>query len=169
MTEPWTSDHVQRVLDALASDIQITHFSKSTATSQLAAEQIGCELGQIAKSILFMVDGQPVLVIASGDQRIDDRKLAARFDVSRKRVRTATADECVAITGYLPGGVPPFGHKNDSLTRFVDRSLGRYDIVYAAAGSSTSIMPIAYERLVRLVGGEVADFAKENSADQGQA
>ena len=69
-----TSDHVQKVLDTFNLGIQIRFFENSTATSQLAADEIGCELGQIAKSICFIVEDKPVVVIASGDQRVDDRE-----------------------------------------------------------------------------------------------
>ena len=73
MTDAWNADHVRRVLTQRAPDIEIRFFDASTATSQLAADQIGCELGQIAKSIVFFVEDQPVVVVTSGDQRVDDR------------------------------------------------------------------------------------------------
>ena len=126
MTHAWNADHVRRVLAERALDIEIRFFDASTATSQLAAEQIGCELGQIAKSIVFLVEDRPVVVVISGDQRIDDRKLAAHFDLPRKRIRTASADECVAVTGYAPGGVPPIAHRRNDIMLFVDQSLNRY-------------------------------------------
>jgi prolyl-tRNA editing enzyme YbaK/EbsC (Cys-tRNA(Pro) deacylase) len=160
MNDIWSPDHVRRVLAERASDIQIHEFDASTATSQLAAEQVGCELGQIAKSIVFLVEDKPVVVVISGDQRVDDRKIAARYDVSRKKVRTATADECIEITGYAPGGVPPFPHRRDEIALFIDTSLTRYTQIYAAAGASNAIMPITVDRLLSLTGGTLADFAK---------
>src|SRR5215216_3001729 len=93
--EPLTPKDVQFVLDKFALDIHIRYFENSTATSQLAADEIGCELGQIAKSICFIVDDKPVVVIASGDQRVDDRKIAALLGVSRKQVKFASAEQCV--------------------------------------------------------------------------
>src|SRR5262247_1487143 len=104
--EPLTSADVQAALDAWNLSIQIRFFENSTATSQLAAVNIGCELGQIAKSLCFIVDEKPLLVIASGDQRVDDKKLAAMFNISRKKVKVASAEECGTIFGYTPGGVP---------------------------------------------------------------
>lgn len=162
MTESWNVDHVRRVLAKYAPDIEIRFFDASTATSQLAAEQIGCELGQIAKSIVFFVDDFPVMVVTSGDQRVDDRKLAAHFEVSRKRIRTANASECVAVTGYAPGGVPPIAHRRDDIRIFIDMSLKRYPQIFAAAGAANAIMPITVERLVRLSGGQSADLAKSS-------
>lgn len=168
MTDSWNADHVRRILAERAPDIEIRFFDASTATSQLAAEQIGCELGQIAKSIVFLVEDRPVVVVISGDQRVDDRKLAAHFDLPRKRIRTANADECIAVTGYAPGGVPPIAHRRDDIMLFVDRSLNRYPQIFAAAGAANAIMPMTVERLVQLSGGELADFAKsvESSSSQ---
>jgi len=83
--ETLTPDHVQAALHAWHLSITIRFFPHSTATSSLAAEAIGCEVGQIAKSLCYVVEDQPILVIASGDQRVDDRKLAALLGVPRKR------------------------------------------------------------------------------------
>lgn len=165
MSEAWGTADVQRVLDVKAPDITITSFDASTATSQLAAEQIGCELGQIAKSIAFWVEERPVLVITSGDQRVDDRKLAAHFEVSRKKIRIASPDECIAMTGYAPGGVPPIAHRRDDITYFVDASLQRYAQIFAAAGAANAIMPVTVARLLELTGGAVADFARDVQPD----
>jgi prolyl-tRNA editing enzyme YbaK/EbsC (Cys-tRNA(Pro) deacylase) len=107
-----TPDDVQAALDALGLDIQVQMFETSTATSQEAADSIGTSLGSIAKSLCFLVGGEPVVVIASGDQRVDDRKLGALREVSRKKVKIANAEATVEATGYAPGGVPPVGHAN---------------------------------------------------------
>src|SRR5688572_29126231 len=169
MTDAWNADHVRRALAERAPDIEVRFFDASTATSQLAAEQIGCELGQIAKSIVFFVEERPVGVVTSGDQRVDDRKLAAHFDVPRKRVRTANAEESIAVTGYAPGGVPPVAHRRDDIVLFVDRSLGRYEQIFAAAGAANAIMPMTVERLILLSGGTLADFAKSVETQSGSA
>ena len=152
---------VQRALDALGLAIQIQFFESSTATSQQAADSIGCELGQIAKSLAFMVNGEPVMVVASGDQRVDYRKLAALFDVSRKKVKTASAEECIEIFGYAPGGVPPVGHRTDGIPIYLDDSLRRYDLIYAAAGAHNAIFPIALDQLATATGGTFADVRQE--------
>jgi prolyl-tRNA editing enzyme YbaK/EbsC (Cys-tRNA(Pro) deacylase) len=156
----WNADHVRRTLAERAPDIEVLEFDASTATSQLAAQQVGCDLGQIAKSIVFLVDDKPVIVVTSGDMRVDDRKIADRFGVSRKKIRTASAEECVAITGYAPGGVPPFPHRRGDIALYIDISLQRYERVFAAAGASNAIMPIAFDELAALTGGTIADFAK---------
>lgn len=156
-----TPDDVKKALAQLNLDIDIRFFDNSTATSQLAAENIGCELGQIAKSLAFMIDGTPILIIASGDQRIDEKKLAAMFEVSRKRVKTATAEECIAIFGYAPGGVPPVGHRTTDLPIYLDDSLQRYDLLYAAGGAHNAIFPITLKHLIEATGGIFADVRRE--------
>jgi len=93
--EALTPDHVQTALHALHLNITIRFFPKSTATSLLAAEEVGCEVGQIAKTLCFVMHDQPILVIASGDQRVDERKLATLLGVTRKAVTFATPDQCV--------------------------------------------------------------------------
>jgi prolyl-tRNA editing enzyme YbaK/EbsC (Cys-tRNA(Pro) deacylase) len=107
-----------------------------------------------------MVAGEPVMVLTAGDQRADDRKIAARFDVGRKKVRLADAETTIEVTGYPPGGVPPVGHRQ-TIPIFIDATLGRYDIVYAAAGTASTIFPIAYADLVRVTGGTVIEVARE--------
>jgi prolyl-tRNA editing enzyme YbaK/EbsC (Cys-tRNA(Pro) deacylase) len=153
--EQLTPDDVQKALDALGLDLQLRLFEDSTATSQLAAEQIGCELGQIAKSILFIIDEKPVIVVASGDQRVDDKKLAALLNVNRKKVKIATAEQCIAITGYAPGGVPPLGY-----------SLQRYEQLYGAAGASNAIFPVRLDQLEGVTGGTFADVRRVNDPPQ---
>lgn len=158
--KPLTPDDVQQALDSIMPGATIFIFEESTATSQLAAEVIGCDLGQIVKSLAFIVDDTPVLVLASGDQRVDTRKLADLFEVSRKQVKVASAQECVEIFGYEPGGVPPVGHRGDFPT-LIDDSLGRYKLLYAAGGAPNAIFPIQFQQLVVITGGEVADVREE--------
>ncbi len=159
--QPLTPADVQNALDILNLDIQIQFFDSSTATSQQAADNIGCELGQIVKSLAFMVVEQPVIVLASGDQRVDDRKLANLYDVGRKKVKVASPEQCVEIVGYAPGGVPPFGHRTPNLPIYIDNSLERYEQVYAAAGAHNAIFPIQLAQLVEATGGTVADVKRE--------
>lgn len=157
--QPRTPDDVQAALDGLGLDVKVQHFDTSTATSQEAADSIGTSLGSIAKSLCFLMADEPVLVIASGDQRVDDRKLGALRGISRKKVKIADAESTVQATGYAPGGVPPVGHATQ-LPIYVDETLSRFKLVYAAAGSPHAIFPIAYQTLVEITGGEVVDFAK---------
>jgi prolyl-tRNA editing enzyme YbaK/EbsC (Cys-tRNA(Pro) deacylase) len=159
--QPFTPADVQAALDAWNFGIQIRFFENSTATSQLAAENIGCELGQIAKSLCFLVDDKPILVIASGDQRVDDKKLAAIFEISRKKIKVASAEECVSIYGYAPGGVPPLAHRTKGMTVLLDDSLQRYTQIYAAGGAHNAIFGVTLDQLVQISGGRFSDVKKE--------
>lgn len=96
---PLATTDVQNALRYLAVDIEIIEFSESTATSELAAEAIGTTVSRIAKSIVFMVLDEPVVVITAGDQRVDDRKIAAHFEVGRKKVKIAKPEQCIEFIG----------------------------------------------------------------------
>lgn len=159
--QPLTPHNVQAALDKFDLGVKLRFFENSTATSQLAADEIGCELGQIAKSICFVVNGQPVLVIASGDQRVDDRKLAGLLNVSRKQIKLATAEQCLEIFGYAPGGVPPVGHRLNIPTVFIDDSLQRYQRIFPAGGSSNAIFELTLDQLPLISRGIFVDVKRE--------
>jgi Cys-tRNA(Pro) deacylase len=155
----------QKVSDAaraLGLDIQIVEFQQTTRTAQEAAAAIGCQVAQIVKSLLFMVDGQPVMALVSGANRLDEHKLAGLRGVSRKKVVRADADITKEVTGFTIGGVPPFGHKSP-LAVYVDQDLTRFEVVWAAAGTPFAVFAIAPGELVRASGGVVVDLA----VDQG--
>lgn len=155
------AQHVQTVLAQLAPELEVRFFDSLTATSQQAADNIGCELGQIVKSLLFIVDEQPVVVLASGDQRVDDRKLAALYEVSRKKIKIATADQCASILGYTPGSVPPIAHVTTGHSIWLDSLLQRYTQLYAAAGADNAIFAVTLPRLLEITGGRIADLHRE--------
>lgn len=159
--EPLTTRDVQDALTAHGFNIEVRLFDESTATSQQAADNIGCALGQIVKSIAFLVEEQPVLVLASGDQRVDDRKIAAIYGVSRKKVSIATPDEMVAIYGYPPGSMPPLAHRTAGIHVYIDESLQRFDVLYAAGGAHNAIFPATLAQLLTMTGGKLADVVRE--------
>jgi prolyl-tRNA editing enzyme YbaK/EbsC (Cys-tRNA(Pro) deacylase) len=152
---------VQAALHAAGLEIQVMFMEESSATAPLAAALLGTELGSIVKSLLFMADDQAVLVLTAGDQKVHDGKLAAHFKIPRKKVRIATPDECLAIAGYAPGGVPPLGHRRRDFKILIDQTLSRYETVYAAAGAANTLFPIPYQTLVKVTGGEVVEVVKE--------
>lgn len=159
--EPYGPEHVQAELEKLGlGDINIMIFEQSTKTAQQAADAIGTELGSIVKSLCFTVLDEPVVVLTAGDQRVDDRKIAQLYEVGRKKVRIASAEVTLKNTGYAPGGVAPIGHRKP-MTIYIDETLGRFDTVYAAAGTATSIFPIGYETLVTVTGGKEIDVVRE--------
>ncbi len=153
--------NVRLALRKLTLDVDVVEFANSTATSQQAADNIGCDLGQIVKSLGFMIDKTtPTLVLASGDHSVNERKLAALFAVGRKRVRLMTAEQCISILGYAPGGVPPIAHRCGGIAVYLDQSLQRFETVYAAGGAPNAIFPIQLRTLRAVTGGAFANLVK---------
>jgi prolyl-tRNA editing enzyme YbaK/EbsC (Cys-tRNA(Pro) deacylase) len=126
----------------LGLEVQVKRLSASTRTVKDAAEAVGCQEAEIAKSIVFVADGDPVVCVASGRHRIDTDKLADVLDVAE--VRMAGADEVRAATGFAIGGVPPFGHDVPVL---FDESLMEHEQVWAAAGDPHSLFCVDPRRL----------------------
>ena len=157
---PLTPDHVQEALDGYGLGLAVEHFNDTTFTSDDAARAIGCELGQIAKSMCVLVGGEPVLVVASGDKLLSEAKLAARFGVGRKKIKLANAETCVAVFGYPPGGVAPVAHRTAGITILIDETLGRWDRIYAAAGTPHDNFALTFHQLATITGGEVVDCVK---------
>ena len=148
---------VQAALDALGLGIQVRTFDVPTSTAGEAAAAIGCPLGAIVKSLCFIVDGHPVLVLVAGDRRVDTKALRRIFGVSKRKVKIADPETVFRLTGFAVGGVPPLGHTQPMQT-LVDGSLSRFETVYAAAGTSNTIFAIAYRALVEVTCGEVHDL-----------
>ena len=150
----------QKVADAAAAldlAIDIVTFEQPTRTAEDAATAVGCEVGQIVKSLVFTVGGAPVMALVSGKNQLDTRKLAALFNVGRKQVERADADTVRAATGYAIGGVPPFGHAT-RLPLYVDEDLTTYEVIWAAAGTPNTVFAIAPAELVRASGGLAAEL-----------
>jgi Cys-tRNA(Pro) deacylase len=128
----------------------------STRTADEAAAAVGVEVGQIVKSLVWAVDGEPVLALVAGDRRLDTERLAAALGVDA--VDRADADAVRAATGFAIGGVPPFGHTT-RLRTVMDASLRRFDEVWAAAGTPRDVFAIAPDELARRSGATVAELA----------
>ncbi len=139
---------------ALGLDLDIKRFPEGTRTAADAAAAVGCELGQIVKSLVFECDGEPLLALTSGSKRVET---AALGHLAGGTVKQASADTVKAATGYAIGGTPPFGHSNP-LRTFVDASLLHYETVWAAAGTAELVFALSSDDLVRITGGTVADF-----------
>jgi prolyl-tRNA editing enzyme YbaK/EbsC (Cys-tRNA(Pro) deacylase) len=134
----------------LGLEVSVERLAASTRTVKDSAVAVGCEESEIAKSIVFVADGDPVVCIASGRRRIDTEKLADALDVAE--VRQAAADEVRAATGYAIGGVPPFGH---DLPVLFDESLLEHERVWAAAGDPHSLFCVDPRKLADCVGARV--------------
>lgn len=146
------SDKVQAVLDAHQL-IALTFEPGSTPTSELAAEKIGCSVGQIAKSMLFKgKDGVFRLFLCPGDRRVDNKKIKNFLGF---KARMATADETYEITGFKPGGVCPFGVEGVDI--FIDQGLEEYPTIYPAAGTDASGVPMSFSQLQAISNARVCD------------
>ena len=156
---PTAHPSVSRVADAARTaglELEITRFPEGTRTAEDAARAIGCDVGQIVKSLVFMADGRPVVALVSGADRVDTDRLAAAAGASS--ARRASGDEVRETTGSAIGGVPPFGHATP-LTVLVDRGLLAHDEVWAAAGLPDAVFPIGPDALVAASGGRVVELA----------
>lgn len=166
MTESLDHPAVRRVVEAAAQRgvaLEIRTFPESTHTAEQAARAVGASLGQIVKSLVFVSareDGvlEPVLCLVSGPNRVDTARLGAV--IGRSDVRRASAREANELTGFVIGGIPPFGH--DRRVRVVmDPDLGRFRLVWAAAGLPTTVFPITPDGLRLLADAEVAPIAED--------
>ena len=142
----------------LAPDVR--EFPQGTRTAADAARAIGCEVGQIVKSLVFLAGAEPFLALVSGPNRADTAKLGTLL--GGRQVRRAEAEEVRAATGFAIGGTPPFGHPRP-LRAFCDEDLLRYHVLWAAAGTPHSVFPISPEDLVRASGAEVVDLKEAPS------
>ncbi len=133
-------------------------FPGGTRTAEDAARAVGCELGQIVKSLAFVVDGAVVMALMAGTNRLDESRLAAAAGAGPAGVRRARADEVRAATGYPIGGVPPFGHAR-SLRTFVDEDLLGHAEVWCAAGTPRHVFPADPRALVTALGATVVPLA----------
>jgi prolyl-tRNA editing enzyme YbaK/EbsC (Cys-tRNA(Pro) deacylase) len=144
-------------------ELEVTVFDESTHTAEEAARAVGAELGQIVKSLVFVIDvedadPEAVLCLVSGPNRVDIARLAAVL--GRSDVRRASAREANDLTGFVIGGIPPFGH--DRRVRVImDPDLGRFETVWAAAGLPTAVFPVAPGVLRMLADANVAPIAEE--------
>jgi prolyl-tRNA editing enzyme YbaK/EbsC (Cys-tRNA(Pro) deacylase) len=163
-----TSPSSQRVADAaraLGLEIEVREFPEGTRTAEDAAAAIGVDVGQIVKSLVYFVDGRPVLCLVSGLNRLDTQRLAVVAGASAglpagRQVRRARADEVERVTGFAIGGVPPFGHQQ-RLPVYCDRDLMTYDLVWAAAGTPRAVFAIEPQRLVQACLATIVDLKQE--------
>jgi prolyl-tRNA editing enzyme YbaK/EbsC (Cys-tRNA(Pro) deacylase) len=157
--------HVQVVQEALRAagarddtgePSRIRILPDAVHTAVAAAAALGVEVGQIANSLVFDADGQPLLVLTSGAHRVDTTRLAATLGI--ERVRRATADFVREHTGQPIGGVAPLGHPKP-LRTLVDTALAQYGQVWAAGGVPTAVFPITYPELTRITGATTVQVA----------
>lgn len=154
-----SAKRVQETLAAKGFDFVVKTFPESTRTAAEAASAVGCEIGQIAKSLVFEASqtGRPVLVVASGANRVDEKKLAGLLG---EPVARADAEFVRERTGFAIGGVAPVAHKDAPVT-VIDRDLLGFEEIWAAAGAPNTVFRLKPQDLEALTRGRVADVRKE--------
>ena len=144
---------VQDALQRIGSNCTVIEFAESTRTAQEAADRVGCQLGQIVKSMVFAgrTSGKPILVLTSGANRVDEKKVG-RY--AGEAITRADADFVRTASGFAIGGVPPIGHSSPIET-FVDEDLLRHTSVWAAAGTPNAVFEVPPAELVKITNGKV--------------
>jgi prolyl-tRNA editing enzyme YbaK/EbsC (Cys-tRNA(Pro) deacylase) len=147
---------VQAALEAQGLSTTVIELAESARTAVQAAAACGVGVAQIVKSLVFLAGDEPVLVLVSGANQADERRLA---ELTGQPIRRADADTVRTATGFAIGGVPPVGHSRP-LRAFIDRDLLAYDRLIAAAGTPHAVFPLAPADLCRLTGGRVEDLKR---------
>ena len=155
--KPASAPSAVRIQAVLGPRFTVLEFDASTRTSAGAAAAIGCEVAEIAKSLVFKGarTGRPVLVVASGTNRVDEKKVAALIG---EKIGRADAEFVREATGFAIGGVPPVGHATPPFT-LIDEDLFRFEAIWAAAGTPNAVFKLTPAELQELTGGEVAAVA----------
>jgi len=153
-----SAQRVQAALDARGLKLRVREFPASTRTSEEAAAAVGCDVAQIAKSLVFRArdSGRPVLIVASGANRVDEKKVAALLG---EKIERADPEFVRAKTGFAIGGIPPVGHAEPPVT-LLDEDLFKLGVIWAAAGTPNAVFELTPEDLQALTGGRVAEVRK---------
>jgi prolyl-tRNA editing enzyme YbaK/EbsC (Cys-tRNA(Pro) deacylase) len=160
--EPEWPESVERVaafLRATGAEARLEELPVPTPTAADAADAVGCTLGQVVKSLVFVGDGTPVVALVPGDRKADTGKIARALEA--RKVTIASAAEVLEATGFSPGAVSPFPLERVPVV-LVERTLLRYGVVWAGAGSDRHMLAIAPPELVRLTRGRIEDVVLES-------
>lgn len=155
-----TREAVRRALEDAGAPREIRTFETAVPSASAAAEQLGCEVGAIANSLVFTAGDGVVLVLASGAHRVDVGRVAAHLDVAKRRVKRADPETVERATGQRVGGVAPVGHPAP-LTCLVDVALAAHPTVWAGAGDEFSMFPTTAAELIDLTGGTLLEVAAD--------
>lgn len=150
---------LQMFIDDHHIQATILPLSEHTLTVGDAARALAVNTDQIIKSLIFHIDGDPLLVINNGLARVDRRKLADYLGVGRKKVKFASPDKAFALTGFVVGSMPPFGHKQ-KLRTLVDTTVTQLDIIYGGGGDIDAMMRLTSEELQKVSQAEVTTFSE---------
>ena len=156
-------ERVQAAMKVLGLPGSVIEFEASTHTAQDAADAVGCELGQIVKTLFFLAAGRPTVALVAGDRQADTALLAQLLGVGRKKLKMGSAEEVSEHTGFPVGGVAPIGLRH-TCDVIIDDSLLRFDRVWAAAGSGNAVFPAATAALAAATKGQVAAITRVPAA-----
>ncbi len=160
MIERLDSKHLVQFIQSHHIEAELLHFEVETPTVAVAAEVAGVEPEQIVKSVLFMADGEPVLVLATGTARIAWKMLADYLGISRKKLKMANATQVLAWTGYVVGSVSPIGQRQ-KLRTVVEATIPTLDTVLAGGGELNALLKLETAELLRVVQGEIVPLVLE--------
>ena len=150
-------EKVKKYFQGTEMEGRVIELAESSATVDLAAQALGTEPDRIAKTLSFLIDDQPIVIVASGETRVDNKKFKQHFHKKAKMIPFETVE---AWTGFAPGGVCPFALKEGARV-YLDQSLKKYDTVFPAAGSGNSAIEMTMDQLERFSGyQEWVDVAK---------
>jgi prolyl-tRNA editing enzyme YbaK/EbsC (Cys-tRNA(Pro) deacylase) len=154
-----SAQRIQDILNVLGSDFKVIEFAGSTRTAQEAADRVGCQLGQIVKSMIFkgLASNKGILVLTSGINRVDEKKIS---HYAGETIARADPDFVRMSTGFAIGGVPPIGHAHPMET-FIDEDLGKFTKVWAAAGTPNAVFELLSSDLVRITHGKIVRVKPE--------
>lgn len=153
-----TSSDLQRFIDQNHILAEILPMEEDTPSVPDAARALNVKEDQIIKSLVFLVDGQPTLVIANGTRKVDERLVARHFGVGRKRAKMARPEQALEITGYVVGAMPPFGHQT-RLRTIVDPGLVVHQEIFGGGGEINAMLRLTPQELLRVTGAEVVAVA----------
>jgi Cys-tRNA(Pro) deacylase len=157
--EQLTSRDLQAFIDVHGIQAVILPMAGHTPTVDDAARELGVETDQVIKSLVFMIEGRPLLVINNGTARVDRKKIAAVMGVGRKRVKFASPEEALEITGYVVGSMPPFGHRQ-KLRTLIDESVGRLDLIFGGGGDIDAMLKLSPTELLHTTGGQIVALSE---------
>ena len=156
-----SSTDLQTYIDTHAIEAKMLHLSEDTPTVPDAARVLGVEVTQIIKSLVFLVNSDPILVIANGTEKVDRRKLAQHFGVGQKRVKFASTEQALAITGYIVGSMPPFGHITQ-LPTYIDPQIMAEPIIYGGGGDIHAMVKLTPDTLLAATRGAKVSVVQES-------
>lgn len=156
---PLTSVDLQRFIDEHKFDATILLLDEPTPTVPDAARVLGVEPEQIIKSLVFLIQDVPLLAINKGLKKVDRGKIAGLLGVGKKQVKFASAEQALALTGYVVGSMPPFGHRQ-KLRTLVDPAITQFELIFGGGGDVNSLLQLTPTELLRVTQAELVSISE---------